>query len=50
MISGHRSVEAGQRAALEFLGLRPVVDYRMRLGEGTGAAMTIMMTLFGFFE
>lgn len=41
LISGHRSVEAGQRAALEFLGLRPVVDYRMRLGEGTGAAMAI---------
>ena len=41
LISGHRSVEAGQRAALAFLGIEPVIDYRMRLGEGTGAAMTI---------
>lgn len=41
LISGHRSVEAAQRAALEHMGLEPVIDHRMRLGEGTGAAMAI---------
>jgi nicotinate-nucleotide--dimethylbenzimidazole phosphoribosyltransferase len=41
LISGHRSVEPAQQAALDHLGLTPVVDYKMRLGEGTGAAMTI---------
>ena len=41
LISGHKSVEAAQEAALAFLGLEPVIDFRMRLGEGTGAAITI---------
>jgi nicotinate-nucleotide--dimethylbenzimidazole phosphoribosyltransferase len=41
LMSGHRSVEAGQQAALTHMGLEPIVDHRMRLGEGTGAAMAI---------
>ncbi len=41
LISGHRSVEAAQAAALEQMGLTPVLDLEMRLGEGTGAAMTM---------
>lgn len=41
LISGHRSVERAQAAALEMMGLTPVVDLDMRLGEGTGAALTI---------
>lgn len=41
LISGHKSVEKAQEAALKFMGLRPVVDFRMRLGEGTGAALTM---------
>ncbi|WP_051305354.1 nicotinate-nucleotide--dimethylbenzimidazole phosphoribosyltransferase [Desulfogranum mediterraneum] len=41
LVSAHRSVEPGQQAALEFMGLEPVVDLEMRLGEGTGAAITI---------
>jgi nicotinate-nucleotide--dimethylbenzimidazole phosphoribosyltransferase len=41
LISGHRSVEVAQRAALDTLGLKPVVDLDMRRGEGTGAALTI---------
>lgn len=41
LIAGHRSVEVAQKAALARLGLTPVIDYNMRLGEGTGAAMTI---------
>ena len=41
LISGHRSVEIAQTAALEQMGLKPVVDLDMRLGEGTGAALAI---------
>ena len=39
MIAAHQSVEIGHRAALEVLGLRPVFDLDLRLGEGTGAAL-----------
>lgn len=39
MIAGHRSVEPGQAAALGLLGLTPVLDLGMRLGEGTGAVL-----------
>jgi len=41
LIAGHRSVEISQMAALEHMNLEPVIDFGMRLGEGTGAAMTI---------
>ncbi|MCG6879546.1 MAG: nicotinate-nucleotide--dimethylbenzimidazole phosphoribosyltransferase [Deltaproteobacteria bacterium] len=41
LVSGHRSVEIGQQAALSHMGIEPVIDFQMRLGEGTGAAMTI---------
>ncbi len=41
LIAGHRSVERGQEAALQILGLEPVVDLDLRLGEGTGAAITM---------
>lgn len=44
LISGHKSVEAAQKAALEFMGLDPVIDFQMRLGEGTGAAITMNIT------
>jgi nicotinate-nucleotide--dimethylbenzimidazole phosphoribosyltransferase len=37
--AGHRSAEPGHRVALERLGLRPMVDLDLRLGEGTGAAL-----------
>ncbi len=37
MIAGHRSTEPGHMVALERLGLTPVLDLKMRLGEGTGA-------------
>jgi len=39
MISGHRSAEAGHRSALEYLGLVPLMDLDLRLGEGTGAVL-----------
>lgn len=37
MIAGHRSAEPGHTAALAHLGLDPVLDWEMRLGEGSGA-------------
>ena len=41
LISGHKSVEAAQHAALSHMGLEPVIDFEMRLGEGTGAAFAM---------
>lgn len=35
----HRSAEAGHRAQLSALGVTPLVDLDLRLGEGTGAAL-----------
>ena len=43
LISGHKSTELAQKAALSYLKLEPVIDFQMRLGEGTGAALTISM-------
>ena len=41
LISGHKSVEQAQKAALTHMNLTPVIDFNMRLGEGTGAAMAM---------
>lgn len=41
LIAGHRSVEPGATAALVALGLEPLLDLSMRLGEGTGALLTV---------
>ena len=40
-IAGHRSAEPGHRFALEALGLRPLVELDLRLGEGTGAVLAL---------
>ena len=39
LIAAHRSAELGHDAALEQLGLAPLLDLQMRLGEGSGAAL-----------
>ena len=39
--AGHRSTEPGQSVALLRLGLSPLVDLRLRLGEGTGAVVAV---------
>jgi nicotinate-nucleotide--dimethylbenzimidazole phosphoribosyltransferase len=41
MFGSHVSAERGHRAALSELGLSPLFDLGMRLGEGTGAALAI---------
>ncbi|KJK58211.1 nicotinate-nucleotide--dimethylbenzimidazole phosphoribosyltransferase [Saccharothrix sp. ST-888] len=40
-IAGHRSAEPGHEAALTKLGLRPLIDLDLRLGEGTGALLAL---------
>ncbi|WP_377268296.1 nicotinate-nucleotide--dimethylbenzimidazole phosphoribosyltransferase [Peterkaempfera sp. SMS 1(5)a] len=40
-IAGHRSAEPGHKTALAKLGLRPLVDLDLRLGEGTGALLAL---------
>jgi nicotinate-nucleotide--dimethylbenzimidazole phosphoribosyltransferase len=39
LIAAHLSVETGHRAMLQHLGLKPLLDLNLRLGEGTGAAL-----------
>lgn len=39
--AGHRSTEPAHTLALNQLGLEPIVDLGMRLGEGTGAAVAL---------
>ena len=40
-IAGHLSAEPGARVTLEKLGLEPLLDLRMRLGEGTGGLLAV---------
>jgi nicotinate-nucleotide--dimethylbenzimidazole phosphoribosyltransferase len=39
--AGHRSTEPAHALALRQLELEPIIDMRMRLGEGTGAAVAL---------
>ena len=41
LFASHCSVEIGHTLALNKLGLRPILDLNLRLGEGTGAALGI---------
>jgi nicotinate-nucleotide--dimethylbenzimidazole phosphoribosyltransferase len=38
-VAGHRSAEPGHAVALSHLGLRPLVELELRLGEGTGGLL-----------
>jgi len=41
MIAAHCSVERGHRIILDYIGLKPLLDFDLRLGEGTGAALAM---------
>jgi nicotinate-nucleotide--dimethylbenzimidazole phosphoribosyltransferase len=41
LFAGHFSEEPGHRLMLQHLGLTPILDLGMRLGEGTGAALAM---------
>jgi nicotinate-nucleotide--dimethylbenzimidazole phosphoribosyltransferase len=41
MVAGHRSTEPGASRALSALGLRPLLELDLRLGEGSGAALAL---------
>ncbi|KOX10870.1 nicotinate-nucleotide--dimethylbenzimidazole phosphoribosyltransferase [Micromonospora profundi] len=41
MVAGHRSAEPGATVALRSLGLDPLIDLGLRLGEGTGALLAL---------
>jgi len=43
LIAAHVSSEPGHRLLLNYLGLSPLLDLDMRLGEGTGAALGIFL-------
>ena len=43
LIAAHISAEPGHRVLLEHLGLKPLLNLNMRLGEGTGAALGIFL-------
>jgi nicotinate-nucleotide--dimethylbenzimidazole phosphoribosyltransferase len=41
MVAAHCSVEKGHRIILDYMGLKPIFDLELRLGEGTGAALAM---------
>jgi len=43
MFAAHNSQEIGHKVILELMGLRPILDFDLRLGEGTGAALAMLM-------
>lgn len=47
MFLAHRSVEAGHMALCQRIGLKPILDLNMRLGEGTGAALAMLLVEAG---
>jgi len=43
IFAAHNSVEIGHKAMLDKMGLQPILDLNLRLGEGTGAALAMLM-------
>jgi nicotinate-nucleotide--dimethylbenzimidazole phosphoribosyltransferase len=43
MFAAHKSREIGHAAMLDKMGLRPIIDLDLRLGEGTGAALAMFL-------
>ncbi len=43
MFAAHNSQEIGHKAILEKIGLRPILDLDLRLGEGTGSALAMLV-------
>ncbi len=41
LFAGHLSTEPGARRALDALGLEPLLDLGLRLGEGSGAVLAL---------
>ena len=41
VVAAHMSAETGHRIVLSHMGLRPLLDLDMRLGEGTGAVLAM---------
>ena len=40
-VAGHQSTEPGAAAVLAHLGIEPLLDLQLRLGEGTGACLAL---------
>ena len=47
MIAAHCSAEKGHRVILDHIGLKPLLDLDLKLGEGTGAALALCLVEAG---